>query len=193
MFYKPAHLPDILTREEVLFSWALGEAYSPRWQQDVMNAVSDRLKTKLARGETVRFTAKEQAELITDLSTRRPWFISEYIDKSNHFRVMHFPSKLLGGIAVLPTFGWEKNPVSLSRYLKMESKEEWLQDPRQAAKKLMANPPASPYSGLPIVAYSDELKCDMLIDGYSRLITAIWRMEKGEHFPPVAMIYCERR
>lgn len=186
-------MPDTLNREEVLFSWALGEAYSPRWQKDIFAVIPANIIAKLEKGETQAFTKEERNALINELCARRPWFISEYIDKSNHFRIMHFPSRLLGGIAVLPTFGWEKEPVSLSRYLKMDTKEEWKDDPRQVIKKYRSNPPAPPYAGLPIVAYCDELACDILIDGYSRCLTALLNMQQGVALPPIPIIYCERR
>ncbi len=192
MFYKPPNMSDTPTREEVLFSWALGEAYSPRWRQTVLAAVPDALKQKLERSETVDFTPGEKAALVNELSARRPWFISEYIDKASHFRITHIPSRFLGKIPVLPTFSWEKEPMSLSHYLKLESKEEW-QDSRQDAKRLLANPPSPPYAGLPIVAHSEELGCDILIDGYARCIVALWKMEEGVTFPPIPIIYCERR
>ena len=192
MFKKPDTLPDTLTREQVLFSWALGEAYSPRWQKDIFAAIPKNLITKLEKGETEHFTNEEKNLLINELCTRRPWFISEYIDKSNHFRITHIPPKFLGNIPILPTFGWKKEPVSLAQYLKGESLEEWKNDPRQAVKKLMKNLPNPPYAGLPIVAYCDELKCDILIDGYSRCLTALLNMQQGAVFPPIPIIYCER-
>ena len=193
MFNKPTFLPDTPTREQVLFSWALGEAYSPRWRDAVLASVTGNLRGKLERGETADFTTDEKSALIQELSMRRPWFISEYIDKSTRFRITHIPSRFLGNIPVLPTFSWQKEPVSLTQYLAMESKEEWTDDPRQAAKKLMANPPSPPYAGLPIVAYSDELTCDILIDGYARCLNALIKMQQGAVFPPVPIIYCERK
>lgn len=192
MFTLPSAPGAPLTRNQVLFSWALSEAYSPRWREETMAAVGPSLKAKIARGETRDFALAEQDELIAAFSTRRGYFVDPYINQAKSFKIIPLRYDVLERVPVLPTFSLREKPMSLAEYMNGESHDDWMKDPRHAAMRCLNQPGNLPDIGYPVVAYEESLGVPVLIDGYVRCITLLWRQRRGETLPLINMIYCMR-
>jgi hypothetical protein len=187
-----AEIGATLTRDEVLFSWALAETMSPRWREAMVAGAGERLRRKIDAGEITDYTHEERQALIAALHGRRKYFFDEYIDKAAAFTLLSVPIEMVQFIPVLATFSFKPYPVPLGQFIDWESKPGSVHDPRQVALRNLASPPPVIYPGYPIIGYNRHAKYDMLIEGYVRCISALLRWRAGEKIAPLPMIYCVR-
>lgn len=179
--------PSTLTQDEVLFSWALAEAYSPRWREVMRKGLNAGMLAKLDQGMT-DFTDKEKQALIEQLKNHRGDKIKGYIAPFTTFRLVKMAVSDLEATAVSPQIsGWEKR-VTLGQFIDGHYSEATYHDPRNAAKRMLKNPEPILYQGYPIISYSKKLGCPVLIDGYTRCIAAILSYRQGEIAPLVTVI-----
>ncbi len=179
-----------ISRQKVLFSWALAETLSPRWRTTMTKGMNKTLRQKLATGGP--YSDADQEELIGRLRARRGDYIKYYIEPARSFRLIDLPSASLASLAVSPTIGWRDQPVQLEAFISGKYDPNNARDPRNAAKRLLEAPESIPYTGHPIIAHDPKFGCDVLIEGYTRCISRLLRLQRGETLPPVAVIQCVR-
>lgn len=180
---------QLISREDVLFSWALAEAYSPRWREMMRSALPAALKDKLDKG-AADFSEEEKQALLGRLDEQRKDKIKGYITPFSIFRLEEVAPLALEALAVSPQVGGWDRIVTLGQFIDGKYSADTSHDPRNAAKRMLASPEKIPYTGYPIVSFSKKLGCPVLIEGYTRCIASVMRHRKGEHLPPLRMIFC---
>lgn len=180
-----------LDKQQVLFSWALSECFSPRWSALMAEGLSEELRRRIAQGQSSGYPEAQCRELITRLESRRAEMLSQLLDRAAGFRLIHVPAELLEMLPVLPECGWKEYPVLLGQYVNGPHKPDSPHDPRAWAKRYRQSPPPANFTGYPLLAYSPKLKCHTLVDGYSRCIGAILRLREGKPASDMRMIYAE--
>lgn len=178
--------------DEVLFGWALAEAYSPRWQADYAENLPADLLGKIRTQDTPSFNRADKEQLIALLRQRRTYMVETYIDSADSFRLIDVPLEMLELLPVMPSFSYKDDPVPLGHYIDWDRNPEWTHDPRNHAADQLKNPlPHKGFNFYPIIAYSFQTRCDVLIEGYVRCTTSLWRKRAGETTLPLRMVYCE--
>lgn len=191
-FFKKPTISPSMNHRQVLFSWALSEAFSPRWREMTMASATANLRSKLQKNLTENYTESEQDELIAIMKTRvkRTELVERYINNAISFSLVEMPVELLETIPVLPDISYQDTPLQISQFMAGDYNPESKHDPRVLARKFIKQPFDSVYSGHPIISYCSRIKSNILLEGYSRVISAIWSWQEGRNVQPVKMIYC---
>jgi hypothetical protein len=181
-----------LSREEVLFNWSLAEAYSPRWREEYIKKLAPELWNKILRQDFTAFSLDDQDALISLLYERRTYLVDTYIHEASRFKLIDIAAEMLELLPVMPSFSYKDDPVPLGHYIDWDRSPEWKDDPRNhAAEQLKNLLPHKGFNFYPIIAYSFQTRCDVLIEGYVRCTTSLWRKRAGETIAPLRIVYCE--
>lgn len=180
----------LITLPEVLYSWALAEAYSPRWKEKMRKGLSEATICKLDAGQITALDDDEKRQLVERLKQHRKHKIKGYVAPYFLFLIGEIYLNELEQLAVAPQIsGWEKR-VPLGEFINGEYSKDTYHDPRNSAQRMLASPLPIPYAGYPIVSFSKKLNCPVLLEGYTRCIAAIMRQRAGETVPPIKVIFC---
>jgi hypothetical protein len=192
MFEMPSAPGASVTRQELLFSWALSESFSPRWREDLHAKMSPALREKNEAGEMRNYSKEEQEQLIDLVFAQesRAGYLPDYVDPATEFRLIEVPMGMLEWLPILPSFSFKPYPVPLGHYINWDYKAEWQNDPRVVADRFLKDFPVTIYSGYPLIGYCQSIKSDVLFDGYARAISSLRRHRAGETIAPLTMIYC---
>ncbi len=181
-----------LSKRDVLLSWALAEAVSPRWRHAYENQLSDELARALARRPLPPLSPAHEDELIALLRIRRKAHMDKYIDPAAGFVWIKLPPVVLEKLFVTPSIGFRDYPVKIGDFLKGSYDPETWHDPRNAARRMVETPEDVPFTGYPIFAWDTQIGAEVLIEGYTRCIAKIYRIERGESVDDTDAILCTR-
>ncbi len=179
-----------LTKQDVLLSWALSEALSPRWRDYYGKQLSPPLQAALKKGSMAALSYADREELVAHLRERRPEYINEYIEPATRFSFINLPPDALEKICISPTISWRDKPFTLAQFLTGSYDPNTWHDPRNAAQRMQQSPEKVGYAGYPIFAYDRKVRCDILIEGYTRCICKIYKHRAGERVDGTLAILC---
>lgn len=176
-------------KEQLLLAWALSEALSPRWAAFYDERLNAFLKVELKAGDWNNLSPKACEELVALLYERRKPYIEKYIDPATRIRLIKLPVDILERVCVSPTIGWRDYPVTLGEFLNGQYSPDTESDPRNYARKLLHSTQSIGFESYPIFAYDPKLNAEILIEGYARCISLLYRKRAGE---PVDDVYAWR-
>ncbi len=182
-------MPEMLTRREVLLSWALAEALSPRRAHYYEGVLAAGFATSPEALSII-----EQAQLLAVLNKDRGWLIEEYVDPCTRFELGLLRTVDIAETVMMPWMvsSKEAKRATLGKYIEGKYDLGRASDPRNAARNIVANTNPVPYTGFPILAWDKRLECGVIIEGFARLISMLYRLEQGTAPEAVPVIFCRR-
>lgn len=186
---------NALTREEVFALWGFSEIFSPRFAEGYMGwGITSEFIAKSKNAAFENLTPAEKSELVRVVSRyRRPIIegaTKNYLPPATKFHFMEITTDRLHAIPLMNSF-YRKTPATLGEYIANDPPDNFNQSYRDvigAAEEILKT--NRPYNGFPMIAYDPRLRKDVLIDGYARVISRIFKYDKDKIIEPVRFIKC---